>query len=103
MTDKELLILAANAAGVDVPPDNAWGGVNEEYGVYKLNIDGSKFESKWNPLTDDGDAFRLAVRLGLTISPASASSGFAAISDNDRIAAARRAVVMSAASIETRG
>jgi hypothetical protein len=48
MTDKELLELAAKAAGLEVvtPTMLAHG--------------------QWNPLTDDGDALRLAVKLRLT-------------------------------------
>ena len=49
MTDRELLELAAKAAGILT---QSWYG-NEAY------IDGML--SRWNPLTDDGDALRLAV------------------------------------------
>lgn len=49
MTDRELLDLAAKAAGQDF--------------VNLLS------HGKWNPLTDDGDALRLAVKLRLDISP----------------------------------
>lgn len=48
MTDRELLELAAKAAGY-------W---NTEFNCYDGAI-------AWNPLTDDGDALRLAVRLRL--------------------------------------
>lgn len=47
MTDRELLELAAKAAGVD----------------YK----GWDREWTWNPLTDDGDALRLAVKLRIDV------------------------------------
>jgi hypothetical protein len=46
MTDKELLELAAKAAGITL--------ANRHY-------------KEWNPLLDDGDAFRLAVKLNLRI------------------------------------
>ena len=49
MTDKELLELAAKAAGIEVVTPTML-----QYG-------------KWNPLTDDGDALRLAVNLGMHI------------------------------------
>jgi len=55
VNDKELLELAAKAAG------------------YEKDVDGCYFESgfptmiSWNPLTDDGDALRLAVKLDLFI------------------------------------
>lgn len=51
MTDRELLELAAKAAGM-IGPD--WCG-NVAY------MDGVL--SNWNPLADDGDALRLAVKL----------------------------------------
>ncbi len=46
MTDKELLELAAKAAGIK---DEMW------------------LRDWWNPLTDDGDALRLAVKLGVIV------------------------------------
>ena len=49
--DKELLTLAAKAAGI------ADGDV-----LYDMDND-----KVWNPLTDDGDALRLAVKLGIEI------------------------------------
>ncbi|MGV8671232.1 hypothetical protein ACV34V_33850, partial [Pseudomonas aeruginosa] len=54
MNDRELLQLAARAAGIDrvlAEPINFSTGV----------------EYYWNPLTDDGDALRLAVLLNLEI------------------------------------
>jgi hypothetical protein len=50
MTDRELLELAAKAAGLEVVTPTML-----KYG-------------QWNPLTDDGDALRLAVKLKLQIS-----------------------------------
>ncbi len=57
MTDRELLEKAAKAAGlaVIIPAAHQRG----------LWIEG--LEDEWNPLTDDGDALRLAVDLGITI------------------------------------
>ena len=58
MTDSELLELAAKAAG-----------------IYKDALDCEWYDPHgyvrpdWNPLTDDGDALRLAVKLELTIYP----------------------------------
>lgn len=55
MTDRELLELAAKAAGrthYDGSPDTGRDG-----------------DRPWNPLTDDGDALRLAVTLGISITP----------------------------------
>jgi hypothetical protein len=53
MTDKELLELAAKAAGVTI----------------KYNYIGTQdARCPWNPLEDDGDALRLAVQCGLEVS-----------------------------------
>lgn len=49
MNDKEMLIAAAKAAGIEVVTPTML-----EYG-------------KWNPLEDDGDALRLAVTLEMCI------------------------------------
>jgi hypothetical protein len=51
MTDRELLELAAKAAGNPIGTSRAGGGLLMANGLY------------WSPLTDDGDAFRLAVKL----------------------------------------
>lgn len=56
MTDRELLRLAAIACG---ELHGEWVG-NDAY------FDGVL--SRWNPLTDDGDALRLAVQCGLEVS-----------------------------------
>ena len=62
MTDKELLTLAAKAAGFKGRwlEDEFWSGIQ---GVFIGNAD-VRF---WNPLTDDEDAFRLAVKLRLDV------------------------------------
>ena len=85
MEDRELLELAAKAAGF------ASGWV----------IQG------WNPLTDDGDALRLAVKLGLTVVVESdmvfcrnqRSDKAFCESGRDLYAATRRAIVRAAAEI----
>ena len=51
MTDRELLGLAASAAGIEIN----W---------FKWE----RLTHQWDPLVDDGDALRLAVTLGLGIS-----------------------------------
>jgi hypothetical protein len=53
MTDKELLELAAKAAKIDWFRNTVSGLWNKEGDI-------------WNPLTDDGDALRLAVKLGIS-------------------------------------
>jgi hypothetical protein len=63
LTDRELLEGAARAAGIKL---HRWMG--EVQNRYLLDPD---FESglavTWNPLTDDGDALRLAVNLRIQI------------------------------------
>ena len=54
MTDQELLTMAAKAAGY-VALTNG-----QAYSPEVGNFD-------WNPLTDDGDALRLAVKLGIEL------------------------------------
>lgn len=64
MTDRELLEKAAKAAGIDGP---LW----EMYpGQWCIDIRASEPNGApaiWNPLADDGDALRLAVKLRLTV------------------------------------
>ena len=62
-TDRELLELAARAAEYDYWPD----GYDDEL-TEPCIIDG-QFPKPWNPLTDDGDALRLAVKLHLRVFP----------------------------------
>ena len=92
MTDKELLELAAKAAGIDME----WSGPHTP--------------RDWNPLTDDGDALRLAVKLGLEVDPwlgrkitiVDHGEIDCAINENhgdDPYAATRRAIVRAAAEI----
>jgi hypothetical protein len=58
MTDKELLELAAKAAGIDI---FCWAG--RDVGSFTPVVMPDALT--WNPLTDDGDALRLAVKLNL--------------------------------------
>lgn len=58
-SNHELLLLAAKAAGYDVY--GTWGNPHEEFRGLWINGKG------WNPLEDDGDALRLAVKLRLQI------------------------------------
>lgn len=62
-TDRELLELAAKAAGIKLL---FWEGVCRNVtGLHEMaNIYAAPH---WNPLTDDGDALRLAVKLCLEI------------------------------------
>lgn len=62
MNDKELLELAAKAAGL-LKPD----GVRKDGSWWWFNSTMDGVGKSWNPLTDDGDALRLAVALGLLL------------------------------------
>lgn len=108
--DRELLELAARAAGFKNYIDDV-----DRYGTAALWVrDDEVFVGQWAPLTDDGDALRLAVKLNMGISiPAMAetharvdvitfrNSGVNVIEDckDDPYAATRRAIVRAAAEI----
>lgn len=107
MTDKKLLELAANAAGYALQDD-------DDEGLSWVVWDENNNPTDWNPLTDDGDALRLAVKLNIsfveykdTIVKSRAVSwtdGTARCSlwepeGNDPYAATRRAIVRAAAEI----
>lgn len=63
-TDRELLELAAKAAGIKL---RFWGGVRDVTGMREeANITSAPH---WNPLEDDGDALRLAVKLHIFAIP----------------------------------
>lgn len=60
MTDRELLEFAAKAAGIELWHEDVFTtGLTRK--VSKRGI------LRWNPLTSDGDALRLAVKLRLSI------------------------------------
>ena len=60
MTDRELLKLAAKAAGIELNwPESDYPE------IVQPNILGVR--GVWNPLTDDGDALRLAVKCGISV------------------------------------
>lgn len=109
-TDRELLELAAKAAGYKVQQDT-W--CNE---LIRATDDGADVCS-WNPLTDDGDALRLLVALRINIEHMSyikgggdfgvncwpRGRGDCGVSEDENIsdypAATRRAIVRAAAEI----
>ena len=99
MTDKELIELAAKAAGLHVKvASNSGRG---------LKVHGNC--NWWNPLTDDGDALRLAVKVGIYVHCRAGSMVTSAIGDgdewvienwsNDPTSATRRAITRAAAQI----
>lgn len=104
MSNRELLERAAKAAGIrlewDGPPDD-WCPMYYEGKTYHA----------WEPLTDDGDAFRLAVKLKIDLihDDPKANDAFVMAGSLDhvedvdgevsRTAAARRAIVRAAAAM----
>lgn len=105
MTDQELLELAARAAGID-------GWYEREYLSFIKRSGGCS--CPWNPLEDDGDALRLAVKLGLDVEMHGCLTTFPSAiafdcmrniaeeeqpADGDPFAATRRAIVRAAAAL----
>lgn len=108
-SDRELLELAAKAAGLEYHWVKVDGG-----SLMQASEPGSRSEESWNPLTDDGDALRLAVKLMIDIRQFLQYRGVVdalvdrlgfgrgeAVSD-DPYAATRRAIVRAAAEIAAR-
>lgn len=99
MTDKELLELAAKAADYRISNRLTDGGL-------MAMSDNRPAPHKWNPLTDDGDALRLAARLDMMVDVRGAwivveAAGDSVCEDarHDTLAATRRAIVRAAAAI----
>jgi hypothetical protein len=69
VTDRELIERAARAAGVGIQHWHSDG--------YPVALIPGRGLWGWNPLEDDGDALRLAVRLQLTVGNDHISSGSA--------------------------
>lgn len=99
MTDRELLELAARAAGYDTL--GSW----DEKCKCLMDYEGWSFD----PLNDDGDALRLAVKLGMNVHVICNDGTFASRYENEPViaekrgddpcAATRRAIVRLAAEI----
>lgn len=92
-SDRDLLKLAAKAAGIEVDPANMDTPI-----VSIITTDGDW----WNPLEDDGDALRLAVRLRITPhidGNLTDCEGCTEAHLSDPCAATRRAIVRAAAEI----
>jgi len=110
MTDRELLVRAAEAAGIEGDFRDA-GQYWYQYGIPLLKTMSHEPQRYWNPLKDDRDALRLAVKLGIAIdfnyadgegetSAAQALQAFQYESHGNRpYAATRRAIVRAAAEI----
>ena len=98
MSDKELLELAAKAAGIEI----GW----DSQGAFLYEPEICALSDAWNPLTDDGDALRLAVKLGMGLDLPTQTSVYVKANDQleyckneDHYAATRRAIVRAAAEI----
>ena len=96
MTDREMLELAAKAS------DKYQGEWSDKVGALRIR-EGHRW-IEWNPLTDDGDALRLAVKLKLTVKCGDVWVGeygprFVEDIADDPHAATRRAIVRAAAFI----
>lgn len=108
MNDRELLEAAAKAAVVEV-----------DWRDTCLCYSSSPYSVAWNPLTDDGDAFRLAVKLNIwpvrckfknapdliAVQPGEAYWDSLADEEvgDDPLAATRRAIVRAAAQMGLQG
>lgn len=94
MTDRELLEMAAKAHGGLVYVDGI-GWIHED--------ENGDRGSWWMPLTDDGDALRLMVKLNIHAYKGWASTPkgivFDCRSNANQLAATRRAIVIAAAEI----
>lgn len=113
MTDRELLEAAAKAAGLEFHWVRLDGGH-----VLQASMPGSRTEESWNPLTDDGDALRLLVKLSMrlyvyqdegdecSIAAIDEPATFATHTDKEKhqgdpYAATRRSIVRAAAALAT--
>lgn len=71
MSDRELLEWAAKAAGIEVYESTDGTLQNRPILVFAAGggMGTMPYEERWNPLVDDAQALRLAVKLALTIAP----------------------------------
>lgn len=118
-SDRELLEAAARAAGVNYDPEKSKPHPKSGafWGLW-LVIHGEPTECQrryWNPLRDDGDALRLAVKLNIEVAyfdgtqsvnagvwePSSDTWNCLTPYKGDKQAATRRAIVRAAAAIGT--
>lgn len=113
MNDRELLEMAAKAAGIEILRARLENPICADMLLVERTDDGHAIG--WNPLTDDGDALRLAVKLRIHLEFAGRTSGNAdrvqasprgnghrawiEMFEGDDAAATRRAIVRAAAEI----
>jgi hypothetical protein len=98
-SDRELLELAAKAAGLECDGESRGD-------LVWFDADRGRMHGRWNPLLDGGDALWLAARLGMNVSAgpglAHARAGDHFASEHcgtDPVAAICRAIVRAAAEI----
>ena len=109
MEDRELLELAAKAAGIkkDDSSYNGGGFGNDGFDCVGNMVLDWHNNKHWNPLIDDCDALRLAVKLEMNIDVTNGASGAQVLHvafcsephGNNPYAATRRAIVRAAAEI----
>lgn len=99
MSDRELLELAAKAAGYKL--ERFISALDPYPTIYTVN------GKQWDPFTDDGDVLRLAVKLRISVSIGKdvveayigQSDGKLEASKSNLLSATRRAIVRAAAEI----
>lgn len=101
-----LIRLAAKAAGMDVTPYTWDKGTGWDHEGFVIAGAGGE---EWNPWEDDGDALRLAVKLGLKVEPWDVGLAVSVAGNwrakcaeknkGDPCASTRRAIVRAAAEI----
>jgi hypothetical protein len=111
-TDRELLGLAAKAAGIEIKRSRLDDHVHSDILIKDSPRNGLQMFGPWNPLTDDGDALRLAVELKMCVVVEMSRTGEVWVYPNapgfslnvvkepvgnDSAAATRRAIVRAAA------
>jgi len=97
-SDRKLLTLAAKAVGLVLQLDydgNFWAHAEDEH---------PELGRRWNPLTDDGDALRLAVKLNINVfiydnETSTGTIGVVAKDWGSKEANTRRAIVRAAAEL----
>jgi hypothetical protein len=99
MTDRELLEAAAKAAGLEGRV--FWSEAHDTMFWVNLYDAGTEYQEDavWNPLVDDGDALRLAVKLHLWEAVRMAHRSLGEPDCADMYAATRRAIVRAAAAL----
>ena len=102
MNDKELLELAAKAVGIEVLRCRLDNPLCKDMLINDSYRNPMQVSGPWNPLTDDGDALRLAVKLGIDVwrnLDIVWCNGIASVAGENPYETTRRAIVRAAAEI----